>query len=95
MTKLGQRRSKTLQSARFSGIDRRLDETEQRLEDAEQYSRMACHMIYGIPLPNSFESAADCLSKVKEVFEEIDIEVPDGVINWAHRIGRKEKIIQL
>ena len=30
--------SKTLQSAHFSGIDRRLAETEKRLEDAEHSS---------------------------------------------------------
>ena len=76
--------------AHFSGIEQRLDEAEQRLEDAEQYSRRACLRIYGIPLPNSFESADDCLSKVEDVFKEIGVEVPDGVVDRVHRIGKKE-----
>ncbi len=77
--------------AHFSGIEQRLYEAEQRLEEAEQYSRRACLRIYGIPLPSSSESAAACLSKVKDVFKEMDVEVPDEVIDRAHRIGKKEK----
>ena len=41
--------------AHFSGIERRLAETEQRLEDAEQYSRRTCLKIYNIPMPNSWQ----------------------------------------
>ena len=70
--------------AHFTGI-------EQRLDEAEQYSRRACLRIYGIPLPKSFENAGDCFSKVKGVFKEIEVEVPDGVIDRVHRIGKKEK----
>eukprot|EP00112_Aurelia_sp_Birch-Aquarium-sp1_P023509 Seg703.8 transcript_id=Seg703.8/GoldUCD/mRNA.D3Y31 product="hypothetical protein" protein_id=Seg703.8/GoldUCD/D3Y31 len=82
---------KRVYEAHFSGIEQRLDEAERRLEDAEQYSRRACLRIYGIPLPSSSESATACLSKVKDVFKEIEVDVPDEVINRAHRIGKKER----
>ena len=75
--------------AHFSGIEQRLAKAESSLDDAEQYSRRACLRIYGIPLPSSSESAADCVSKVKDVFQEIDVAVPDEVIDRAHRIGKK------
>ena len=75
--------------ARFSGIEQRLAKAESNLDDAEQYSRRSCLRIYGIPLPSSSESAAACVSKVKDVFQEIDVTVPDEVINRAHRIGKK------
>ena len=77
--------------AHFSGIEQRLDEAEQRPEDAEQHSRRACPRIYGIPLPKSFESAEDCLSRVKGVFKEIEVVVPDGVSDRVHRVGKKVK----
>eukprot|EP00112_Aurelia_sp_Birch-Aquarium-sp1_P018942 Seg46.6 transcript_id=Seg46.6/GoldUCD/mRNA.D3Y31 product="hypothetical protein" protein_id=Seg46.6/GoldUCD/D3Y31 len=76
--------------AHFSGIEQRLDEAERRLEDAEQYSRRACLRMYGIPLPSSSESAAACLSKVKDVCKEIEVGIPDEVIDRAHRVGKKE-----
>ena len=75
--------------AHFSGTEQRLAKAESSLDDAEQYSRRACLRIYGIPLPSSSESAAACVSKVKDVFQEIDVAVPDEVIDRAHRIGKK------
>ena len=59
--------------------------------NSEQYSRRACLRIHGIPLPKKAESATDCMSKVKEVFKEIEVTVPDEAIDRAHRIGAKVK----
>ena len=75
----------------FSGNEQRLDEAEQRLEYAEQYSCRACLRIYSIPLLKSFESMEDCPNKVTEVFKEIEVEVPDGVIDWVHHAGKEVK----
>ena len=76
--------------AHFAGIEKRLAEAEFRIDEAEQYSRRACLRIYGIPLPPSGnESAESCISKVKEVFKEIEVDVPDHGIDRAHRIGKK------
>ena len=68
----------------FAGLEKRLD-------DAEQYSHRACLRIHGIPLPKKAEFAIDCIRKVKEVFKEIEVTVPDEAIDRAHRIGGKFK----
>ena len=34
------------------------------------------------------ETAEMCLEKVKNVFEKLEVEVPDTVIDRAHRIGK-------
>ncbi len=45
--------------------------------------------IFGIPLPeNGAETAHNCLEKVKEVFKEAEVAVPDDCIHRPHRIGR-------
>ena len=77
--------------AHFAGLEKRLDNAEQCLDDSEQYSRRASLRIHGIPLPKKAESATDCMSKVKEVFKEIEVTVPDGAIDRARRIGAKVK----
>ena len=78
--------------AHFAALEHRLNIIEQRSDDAEQYSRRSCLRIYGIPLPKkSHEDASDCMKKVKKVFKEIDVEVPDDAIDRAHRIGKKVK----
>ena len=46
--------------------------------------------IYGMTTTDS-ESAEQCETKVKEIFEEIGVKVPDDVLDRAHRIGRNSK----
>ena len=60
-------------------------------ESQEQYSRRLCLRIDGIRFPanGNQESSDDVLEKVKHVFNEIGVEVPDAVIDRAHRIGPK------
>ena len=60
-------------------------------ENHEQYSRRLCLRIDGIGFPDNgnHETNDDVLDKVKNVFEEIGVEVPDAVIDRAHRIGPK------
>ena len=81
----------TVYEAHFESLEKRLDDAEQYLDDAEQYSRRACLRIYGIPLAKSTETATDCVNKVKDVFKEIGVAVPDDAINRAHRVGVKAK----
>lgn len=67
-------------------------ELEVRLDDAEQYSRRSCLRIFGVPLPaNGKESNNDCVAIAKEIFEEMEVAVPDDAIDRIHRIGKKEK----
>ena len=61
-------------------------------EGQEQYLRRLCFRIDGIDLPKNGdqETADQCLEKVKTVFEEIEVKVPDAVIDGVHRIGPKK-----
>ena len=38
---------------------------------------------------HSSESGTVILENVKNIFSEMDVDVPDAVIDRAHRIGRK------
>ncbi len=62
-------------------------------ENQEQYSRRLCLRIDGIELPQKGvnESGEEVLGKVKKVFDELEVDVPDTVIDRAHRIGPKSK----
>ena len=57
------------------------------LENSEQYSRRMCLRINGVPV-ESTETSEDCMKKCKEIFEEIDVNVPDEAIDRAHSIGK-------
>ena len=56
----------------------------------EQYSRRTCLRILGIP-PADKETGDECLEKVKKVFVELGVEIPDLVVDRAHRVGSKFK----
>ena len=60
-------------------------------ENQEQYSCRLCLRIDGIGFPEngSHETNDDLLEKVKNVFTEVEVDVPDAVIDRAHRIGPK------
>ena len=56
-------------------------------EELEQYGRRLCLLIDGIPLKNN-ETIEDVLDSVKNVFELAEVNIPDMVVDRAHRIGR-------
>ena len=62
---------------------------EKHVDDQEQYQRRLCLRIDGIPpvAQGKEESGEQCLKKVKAVFDELNVEIPDAVIDRAHRIG--------
>ena len=62
-------------------------------EEQEQYSRRLCLRIDGMGLPKKGqnETSEHCLEKVKKIIEEIGVDVPDAVIDRAHRIGPTKK----
>ena len=75
--------------SKLSIYEEHLTEMENRLENAEQYSRRSCLRIFGVPLPeNGDETSKNCLAKVKQVFKNLGVAVPDDCIDRAHRIGR-------
>ena len=55
-------------------------------EEQEQYSKRLCLRIDGIkPIEN--ENSDECLNKVKDVFSMLDVDIPENVIDRAHRVG--------
>ena len=93
------------QEKQISALEERIDELEannavleshvahlhKSYENQEQYSRRLCLRIDGIKLPpkGTNESGEEVLGKVKEIFDELEVDVPDAVIDRAHRIGPK------
>ena len=57
---------------------------------SEQYSRRQSLRIRGV-IQKKGEKAEDCLSKVKEIISEIELDIPDVVIDRAHRVGKGTK----
>ena len=76
-------------------MDSLITRLNQKCEDQEQYQRRLCLRINGIPAPpeGQHETADDCLQKVKAIFEDdLALNIPDEVIDRAHRIGKVTKI---
>lgn len=65
---------------------------EKGVDDQEQYNRRLCLRIDGIATEER-ESGEKCLAKVKAVFAKLDVDVPENVIDRAHRIG-KPKVVK-
>jgi len=55
-------------------------------DDNEQYNRRLCLRINGISVDEK-ESSEESLKKVKSVFTELDVNIPDECVDRAHRIG--------
>eukprot|EP00112_Aurelia_sp_Birch-Aquarium-sp1_P002125 Seg1231.4 transcript_id=Seg1231.4/GoldUCD/mRNA.D3Y31 product="hypothetical protein" protein_id=Seg1231.4/GoldUCD/D3Y31 len=74
-------------------LEKHVEALSRNANNQEKYNRRLCLRINGIPLPrksSESESADECLKKVKDVFKEIGVAIPDEVIDRAHRIGKTE-----
>ena len=60
---------------------------ENKTEDLEQYGRRLCLRIEGIPAKEN-ETSNNVLDIVKEKMAEAEVDIPDNVLDRAHRIGR-------
>ena len=56
-------------------------------EETEQYGRRLCLRIDGIDSTPD-ETAEVCLEKCKKIFRTLEVDVPDTVLDRAHRIGK-------
>ena len=67
---------------------------ENSMDDQEQYQRRLCLRIDGIPpvAQGKEESREQCLKKVKAVFNELKVNIPDAVIDRAYRIGQVKTV---
>ena len=54
-------------------------------EGLEQCGRRLCLRINGIPV-KSDETSDDALKYIKEIFDQSELDIPDTVIDQAHRI---------
>ena len=61
-----------------------------KVNDIEQYGRRLCLRIEDIPVVEE-ETAEVVLDKVRSLINEAQIEIPDSVIDRAHRIGPVRK----
>ena len=93
------------QEKQISALEERIDELEasnavleshiahirKSHENKEHYSSRLCLRIDGIELPpkGTKESGEVVLGKVKEIVDKLEVDVPDAVIDSAHRIGPK------
>ena len=57
-----------------------------KCEELEQYSRRQCLRFQGIVKPRK-EKVEDVINLVKECFAAADVDIPDTVLDRAHRIG--------
>ncbi|MCP4484349.1 MAG: hypothetical protein GY823_07315 [Flavobacteriaceae bacterium] len=73
--------------SRLAVMEKYVLQLENGLDDQEQYNRRLCLRIDGIESEEN-ESAEKCFTKVNSVFQELNVNVPDNVIDRAHRIGR-------
>lgn len=65
-------------------LKKKICDLEARIEDEEQYSRVNCIEIHGIPQ----QTNENVLQIVKEVGVAIDYKVSDDMIDNCHRLGR-------
>ena len=63
---------------------------ESKNEELEYYGRRLCLKTEGVPSVEN-ESLGDVLDKVKSLITESGCEIPDVVIDRAHRIGKGYK----
>ena len=73
-------------------LQKRCSDLEVFVDNNEQYSRRTCLRITNMPCEEN-ESSEDVLRKVKKLItEEAELDIPEAVIDRAHRIGpRKNK----
>ena len=75
--------------AKVSMYEAHFEELELRQDNTEQYSRRSCLPRSDLPLPEKGGGTLDdCLNKVKELFNEMEITVPDACIDRVHQAAQ-------
>ena len=74
--------------SRVAVMGAHLEQLKRQNDDLEQYQRRLSLRINGIPIePGRRETAEESLDKVRAILSEIGVDIPDVVIDRAHRIG--------
>ena len=71
-----------------------MNQLEKGRDEIEQYQWRLCLRINGIEMErgDASESGEKCLEKVKEVFKELNVDVPDLVLDRSHKIGKVAEV---
>ena len=62
--------------------------SKKKCEKHEQYGRRLCLRIKGLPKKTK-EDANDVLNQVHDLLKEAEVEIPDAVLDRAHRISKE------
>ena len=73
-------------------MERYVCQLQKKADDQEQYNKRLRLRFDGIALEGN-NTAERCFMKVKDVFNKLQVRIPEDVVNRSHRIG-KPKIIQ-
>ena len=71
----------------FKIFQNQVTELQLANEELEDYGRMLCVRIYGVPKVDN-ETLDEVLDKVKSVIKETSCDIPDVASDWAHRNGK-------
>ena len=80
---------KVLQSS-VAVFQKQIKELRRDQEELQQYGRRLLVWVDGIPLEEN-ETSENVLTKVKSLITEAKCDIPDAVIDRAHRIGKVYK----
>ena len=74
-------------------MEKLIENLQEENDDSQQYQRQLCLRIGGVELTkgSNGESGEECLKIVKKIFKELNVSVPDTVIDRAHRIGKTKE----
>ena len=75
-----------------SGLQKLNLQNQANNEELEQCGRCLCLRIDGVPLGTS-ETSENVLDSVKNLFELAEVNIPDGIVDRAHRICRTIRIV--
>ena len=64
------------------------DELQKKCKEHEQHGRRLYLRIKGL-IKKTKEDANDVLNQVRDLFKEAEVEIPDAVLNRAHRISKE------
>ena len=70
-------------------MEKYVSHLQKSADEQEQYQRRLCLRINNVEFKKGEpESGEDCLKKVKKIFNELSVKIPDSAIDRAHRIGQ-------
>lgn len=79
---------KAMLQKQIEEIRKQSEKNQESIEELEQYGRRLCLRIDGVPAETD-ETSEDVLKKITGMCKEAKLDIPDVVIDRAHRIGNE------